>query len=219
METKEIKIMRSSYDELRELVKKKWPESLQTASTVSDRTFSTGIDAFDSLFPGNGIPHGQLVEITGSLSSGKTSFLFTILATLTRTRMVAYLDFSNSFFPSAAESSGIDLGKILIVKSNDIREGLRAAELILRHEIAGCIVFDLVRSRGILPLAMMHRLRQKTLKAGSIIIFLTENNSEIIPTSMIALRIEIERIENSRFAATVTKSRISKEGFRVEIAA
>jgi len=219
MDMKEVKTMRSSYDELRELVKKKWPESLSAASERSDRVFATGMDAFDSLFPGKGIPLGQLVEITGSLSSGKTSFLFRILAALTKKQIAAYLDFSNSFFPSAAESSGIDLSRILIVKSNDIREGLRAAELILRHEIASCIVFDLVKSRGILPLAMMHRLRQKTLKAGSIIIFLTENNSEIIPTSMIALRIEIERIGSTRLVATVTKSRISKKGFRVELVA
>ena len=125
-----------SYAELKKLVNQKWPEVSFSGEERDDLIFSTGIKAFDSLFSHNGIPCGQLVEINGSVSSGKTSFLFKILSSFTQKQPVAYLDFSSSFFPSAAKSSGIDISKIFVVRADDFREGLRAAELILRNKIA-----------------------------------------------------------------------------------
>jgi hypothetical protein len=206
-----------SFAELKKLVNQKWPEISYSGKERDDLIFSTGIEAFDSLFSHNGIPYGQLVEINGSVSSGKTSFLFKILSSFARKQPIAYLDFSSSFFPSAAESSGIDISKIFVVRADDFREGLRAAELILRNKIVCCVVFDLVGMKGSLPLTMMHRLRQIILKAGSILIFLTEENPGLIPASMISLRLEVSRNENSRLEVAVTKSRIGNVGSRVEL--
>jgi len=211
------KISSMSFDELKKLVNQKWPEVSYSGEERDNPTFPTGIEALDSLFSHNGIPSGQLVEITGRVSSGKTSFLFKILAALTRKQPVAYLDFSSSFFPSAAESSGIDISKIFVVRADDFREGIRAAELILRNKIACCVVFDLVGMKGSMPLTMMHRLRQQILKAGSIMIFLTEDNPHLIPASMISLRLEVSRNDNSRLEVAVTKSRIGNAGSRVEL--
>lgn len=194
-----------TFSELRKFIKKKWPDA--SYSKGFDSAFRTGIENLDSLFPQNGIPFGQLIEITGRTSSGKTSFLLQILSEFTKERNVAYLDFSKSFFPSAAEFSGVDITRVFVVNTDNLNEGLRAAELILRHRIAFCIVLDLVNVEGRLPIAIMHRLRQDVLKAGSIMIFLTENSSSLIPESMIALRLEVERKGRSNYMIAVTKGR------------
>jgi len=209
--------IKRSVEELTNLVKRKWPEALETVENGSHLVFSTGIESIDRILPGNGVPYGQLVEITGDVSSGKTSFLFRILAALTGSRRVVYIDFSNSFFPSAAESSGIDLSNVLLLRSNNLREGLRTAEIILQNKIACCIVFDLVRKSGALPISLMHRLRQKILKAGAIMIFLTEGKRDMIPTSMISLRFEVSRTNARKFIVAITRSRISSEGVKAEL--
>ncbi len=216
MESDVLEISKLSSSELRGLIEKRWPKALDFASAGTDLMFSTGISALDIIFPRSGISYGQLIEIGGAVSSGKTSFLFRILANLTRANRAVYLDFSGSFFPSAAESSGVDISQVLVLRSNDLMKSLRAVELILRHRLACCIVFDLVGVSGVLPLAVMHRLRREILKAGALIIFLTENHPRIIPASMISLRLEVHRVDRSRIEITVIQSRISKAGIRIK---
>jgi RecA/RadA recombinase len=197
-------------------VKDKWPAASRN-EVASEVTFVTNIKELDSIFVQRGIPCGQLIEITGKVSSGKTSFLFRILAALTRNHTITYLDFSGSFFPSAAESSGVDLARVLVVKPDDFRAGLRTAELILRHRIACCVVFDLVRKSGVMSVAMMHRLRREAQKARSIMIFLTEDDSSAIPTSMISIKLEVRRIGSRKLDIRVAKGRITTASKKMEM--
>ena len=203
---------------LRKLIEEKWPGAFCFGTDGSGGVFSTGIETFDSIFPRKGISYGQIVEITGGVSSGKTSFLFRMLGSLTKRDHVVYLDFSRSFFPSAAESSGMDISQVLVERSSEPGRGLRVAELILKHKLARCIVFDLVGTNRALPYTMMHRLRQETLRASAIIFFLTEGHSRIIPAAMVSLRLEVRRIDRLRFEVVVTKSRISGGQSRFELA-
>jgi len=93
----------------------KWPEAVSATAGLSEPIFHTGIEGLDTLFPRRGIPYGQLIELTGADGSGKTSLLFMLLATLTKTETVIYIDFSGSFFPAAAASCGVDVRRLLIV--------------------------------------------------------------------------------------------------------
>ncbi len=96
-------------------LRQKWPEAVRSLTDVSDRFFATGQTELDAFFTsGRGIPYGQLIEITGGVSSGKTSLLFGLLAANSRT--AAYVDFGNSFFPDAANAAGLDLSRLLIIK-------------------------------------------------------------------------------------------------------
>lgn len=208
--------------ELKELIQKRWPQTLAAVAN-EELVFGTGLSELDALFSLGGIPYGQLIEITGGVSSGKTSFLFKLLARLTRKETVAYIDFSNTFFPSAAVAGGIDITRLLLVKPNShsaddsIKSGLRTAELLLRERTVRCVVFDLVGQKKILPIVLLHRLRLKTVRAKALVILLSENNSEIIPSSMASLRLEVRRRDNNRLKINITKSRISKEGVCVEV--
>jgi len=207
---------------LRDAITRKWPEALRSLTDNREMVFNTGLLELDKLFPLGGIPYGQLVEITGSVSSGKTSLLFALLGHLTKGKTAAYLDFSNTFFPDAAVSSGIDLNRLVVVKpdghsTDNLITGIRTAELILRAQRADIIVFDLVGQRTMLPISLLHRLRLKTVKAKALTIFLTQNNSQIIPTSMMSLCMEVKRSDRGGLGITVTRSRISVEGIRVEV--
>lgn len=209
--------MKLSYSELKTLITQKWPESFYAGSDWSSLHFTTGHPELDRLFPATGIPYGQLIELTGDTSSGKTSILFMMLSGIIRTGNVAYVDFCGSFFPSAALVSGLDVDRILVVRPDSISAGLRAAELVLRHRLACCVVLDLVGERTHLPHTLIHRLRLHTVRAKAIVIFLTENNSDLIPASMTSLKLEISRTNTAGIAVKVARSRISQEGISTEV--
>ena len=94
---------------------------------------------------------------------------------------------------------------------------MRTTELLLQHKMVGCVVVDLVGQSGILPIAWCHRLRTRTVRARGLVIFMTENNSQVIPPSMISLRLEVRRARANSVIVTVTKSRVSPEGTRAEV--
>ncbi len=67
--------------DLKSTLREKWPEAIRSLADQSELFFTTGLVELDRLFPsGRGIPCGQLIEITGGPSSGKTSLLFRLLA-------------------------------------------------------------------------------------------------------------------------------------------
>jgi hypothetical protein len=263
---------------LKNAITKKWPEAIRSLGRRSGLYFPTGLAELDNLFPsGRGIPYGQLIEITGGPSSGKTSLLFRLLASAGRPRRtVAYVDFDGAFFPEAAASAGVDLKRLLVIRpetgrqvtsptgsgnqnlteqpavdnnapaytrgrhmstcaelpgrcghrprtkcdpAGQLRQNLRAAELLLRDRHADIIVLDLVGQKQPLSLGLLHRLRLRTVRAKSLVIFLTEKRpNDIIPSSMASLRLEVGRIDDTgRFRIVVTKSRICPEGIRLEV--
>lgn len=206
-----------SFDELKTLITEKWPESFYAGSDWSSLRFTTGCEELDHLFPAGGIPYGQLIEVAGDVSSGKTSMVFVLLAAITRSGTAAYIDLGGSFFPPAAVSGGVDIEQMLVVRPDTLASGLRATELIFRHRLACCAVLDLVGHRSPLPYTLLHRLRLQTIRAKGMVIFLTENNSTLIPASMTSLRLEITRQSQRRLSATVTRSRVSAQGVTAEV--
>ncbi len=215
---------------LKQKLTRKWPEAIRSLSDQNELVFSTGFPELDSLFPMGGIPYGQLIEITGGVSSGKTGLLFRMLSCATQNRIAAYVDFSNAFFPDAASASGLDLSRLLVIKPNVrgddcIKNSLRTAELLLRDRNADIIVFDLVgyHRKDTLPIGLLHRLRLKTVRAKGLVIFLTQPvktngvSPNIIPSSMASLRLTVGRTNTNRLAISITKSRITTEGTHVEV--
>jgi hypothetical protein len=77
---------------------------------------STGFTALDALL-GGGIPRGQVTELVGPASSGRTSVAFAILAEATaRGEVAAYIDASDSLDPRSAQKAGIALERLLWVR-------------------------------------------------------------------------------------------------------
>jgi recombination protein RecA len=208
---------RLSLAEVKTLITRRWPSSWYAESDWSQLSFSTGFRKLDALFPGNGIPYGQLIEITGDISSGKTSLLFAMLSQITQKGVVAYMDFGHSFFPSSAAACGVNMARVIILQPDSPTTGLRAAELLFRHHLVCGVVFDLVGERSALPITLLHRLRLQTVRAKALIMFLTESDAANIPASTTSLKLEVHRFNGSALRIAVVKSRISTEGSLVEV--
>jgi hypothetical protein len=74
-----------------------------------------GIESLDTLT--GGIPRGALTELFGPASSGRTSVMLSLLASITRRQEVcALIDVTDSFDPASGEAAGVDLRRLLWVR-------------------------------------------------------------------------------------------------------
>src|SRR5262245_28413713 len=117
---------------------------------------STGIDALDAIV-GGGLPRGQVSEIVGPRSSGRTSLMLQLLASATaRGELVALVDALDMLDVESAASAGIDLTRVLWVRGHVVtnpgmcrdmnqralEQAIRALALILQAGNFGLVVFD-----------------------------------------------------------------------------
>jgi recombination protein RecA len=124
----------------------------------------TGTGLLDGQLEG-GLPRGQISEIVGPRSSGRTSLLLAMLAAATaRGELVALVDVLDMFDPESAACCGIDLTRLLWVRGQALTEGqgsrlagsesrpamerlldraIKALNLILQAGIFGLVALDL----------------------------------------------------------------------------
>lgn len=85
-----------------------------------DALAPTGLPSLDALLLG-GIPRGEVSEIVGPRSSGRTSVARgAIAAAAARGELVALIDTLDRFDPSSAAAGGIDLTRVLWVRGQDV---------------------------------------------------------------------------------------------------
>lgn len=134
----------------------------------------TGLDAFDRAL-GGGWRRGELSELTGPRSSGRTSLLLATLAAATaRAEVVAVVDSLDRFDPAVAAAAGVDVMRVLWVRGPSVtslpqrtprsgesnladalvRRALRAADLIIRAGGFGIVALDLAD----LPAQLLRRV-------------------------------------------------------------
>jgi recombination protein RecA len=116
----------------------------------------TGITALDARL-GGGFPRGQLSELVGPRSSGRTSLLLQALAAATaRGELVALVDALDMFDVESAAAAGVDLERLLWVRGHVIthtglardlnqralEQAIRAFALVLSAGNFGLVVFD-----------------------------------------------------------------------------
>jgi energy-coupling factor transporter ATP-binding protein EcfA2 len=202
--------------QLRELLGNRFPQNIIRWDEYVP--FPTGIHLLDRKLLQGGLPQGHLIEIVGSKSSGKTTLLFHMLSGLNeKERLVAYVDFSQTFYPPSARKSGVDLGRIVVLKPGSIQAGLRAAEILFRNESICVAAFDLVGTTDQVPRALLLRLRKSIRYAKGIGILLREPGSTKIPGNQLALSLKVER-RNQQVLVRTEKSLFGKESEQVELA-
>jgi hypothetical protein len=87
-----------------------------SGATVVPETIQTGVAQLDQQL-GGGIPVGHFSEIVGPRSSGRTSLLVSLLATLTaRGELVALIDTFDVFDAESADGAGVRLDHLLWVR-------------------------------------------------------------------------------------------------------
>jgi hypothetical protein len=112
------------------------------------RRHASGLDVVDELL-GGGFARGDLGEITGPASSGRTSLLFALLATTTaggvgnRGEGVAVVDTPDAFDPCSAQAAGVALHRVLWARVGPGREALRCTERLLKTEGLPLVILDI----------------------------------------------------------------------------
>ena len=107
-------------------------------------TLSSGIAAVD-LLTGGGLPRGSISEIFGPASSGRTSFMLSMLAyATTHDEVCALVDTDDVFTPTVAAAAGIDLDRLLWIRCNaNLEHAFKATDLLLHAGGFGLVILDL----------------------------------------------------------------------------
>jgi hypothetical protein len=130
-----------------------------------DRRFDllpSGIDSVDGLL-GGGFPRGQVSEVHGPLSSGRTGLLIALLARATGAgALAAWVDTGDHFDPASASSSGVDLSRLLWLRgepnARPLPRALSALGTLLGSGLFELLVLDLAG----LPATEVRRLPAAT---------------------------------------------------------
>src|SRR5439155_11102305 len=150
-------------------------ESLLRARQL-DRTLTTSLPALDprdeaAVAPsgvasldarlGGGFPRGQLSEIVGPRSSGRTSLLLQLVADATaRGELVAAIDALDTLDVESAAAAGVDLARLLWVRGHVVcnpgmcgdlnqralEQAIRAFTLVLQAGNFGLVVLDVAEA-------------------------------------------------------------------------
>ncbi len=112
------------------------------------RTSSTGLEAVDAML-GGGWRQGEVSEIVGARSTGRTSVLWsTLAAATTRGEVVGLVDALDRFDPVSAANAGIDLDRLLWVRGPSLTVELARAAVIERTVHQAIRALDLIVRAG-----------------------------------------------------------------------
>ncbi len=117
---------------------------------------------------------GEITEIVGRPSSGRTSLLVDCLREATRQGAVAaVVDTDQTFDPSTAARVGMDLQRVLWVRCGGRRDvALRVADLLVRCPGFAVVGLDLGERPPRIPLTVAFRLRLAVRRSGSALLIL-----------------------------------------------
>src|SRR5688572_10101607 len=104
---------------------------------------ATGIATVDSVIAG--LPRGAITEIFGAPSSGRTSFMLSLLAHAAAHKEVcALIDTSDVFDPTSATELQLDLDQLLWVRcAANVEHAFKATDLLLQGGGFGLVLLDL----------------------------------------------------------------------------
>lgn len=168
------------------------PAALTLKIKQAPELFSTGMAEVDAML-GGGIPRGSISEVSGTASTGKTSFGLSLVASITRLgNACAWVDVSDALSPESAAAANVELKRLLWlrmsakrkVKLTDkpwsrLEQALKATDLLLQTGGFGAIVLDmsdvLPQHTTRIPLATWYRFRLAAEQARTALVFLTQS--------------------------------------------
>jgi recombination protein RecA len=199
----------------------RFPSALTPQARTIRETVPTGIDAVDALLEG-GLPVGAISEITGAVSSGRTSLALRFLSRQTKDeRVCAWVDAHDALDAESAAASGVKLRQLLWVRCRPfptlkarahpdftrMDQALRATDLLLQTAGFSAIVLDLgsvAPEHGArIPLATWFRFRQAADRTRCSLLVVAE---EPLAQSSAAVVLECGMKANSDAGGTVLRS-------------
>jgi RecA/RadA recombinase len=112
------------------------------------RSVSTGLEALDAML-GGGWRRGEVSELVGARSTGRTSVLVATMAAATaRGDVVGLVDALDRFDPASAAVAGVDLDRVLWVRGPTLTAELTRAAVIERTVHQAIRALDLIVRAG-----------------------------------------------------------------------
>jgi RecA/RadA recombinase len=171
--------------------------------TVAPTRCPTGLPGIDRLLDG-GFPRGGLSEIAGSVCCGRTSLALALLARTTATgEVVAVVDGADAFDPPSAAAAGVDLSRVLWVRTSEVPDTLRSAEHLLAARGFALVLLDLAPGRQTparIPSSAWSRLRRTAAGTDTALVVLGDRR---MANTFADLAIEMSEA-NPRFQGTPT---------------
>jgi RecA/RadA recombinase len=135
---------------------------------------------------------GAMTELVGPLSSGRTSMLTLCLRTITRGgALAALVDVDHAFDPASAAAAGVDLRRLLWVRSEGGRRAaLEAVDLLARYPGFGLVALDVGESPPRLSLGAAFRLRQAARRSRTAILVVAARR---VLTGVATLSVQVQR--------------------------
>lgn len=167
------------------------PAALTLKIKQAPELFATGISEVDAVL-GGGIPRGSITELSGTASTGKTSFGLSVIASITQSGAAcAWVDVSDALSPESAAAAGVELRRLLWLRTSAERkqratdkpwsrleQALKATDLLLQAGGFAAVVLDmsdvLLQHSMRIPLATWYRFRLAAEQARTALIFLTQ---------------------------------------------
>lgn len=175
------------------------------------RVLPTGIASIDVRLDG-GWPQGEVSELLGRRSSGRTSVLIaTLAAAAQRGGLVGFVDAFDRFDPRTAAGAGLDLDRVLWVRGTAsghvaVRQAVRALDLIVRaggFAVAALDVADApLRSLHALPFTTWQRIAHANEGRETVCLLVGES-----PMGRSARGVALRLNTTRRWAGTSAQSR------------
>lgn len=105
------------------------------------RLVRSGIAPLDNLI--QGFPRGQLSEVSGTASSGRTGIALALVARITaRGALSAWIDPADCFDPTSAKAAGAGLERLLWLRGRSLPDSVSAAGNLLGSGLFEAVVLD-----------------------------------------------------------------------------
>jgi hypothetical protein len=147
------------------------------------RPLATGVAAVDETLQG-GLPRGQISELTGPASSGRTGLALSLAARTTGGGALAgWVDPADRFDPASAAASGVDLTRLLWLRGRSrapsLVKAVQAASTLLGSGLFDVVVLDVAgvpsSEHRALPHTTWIRLQRSVEDAPSALLLLAES--------------------------------------------
>ena len=205
------------------------PAALSLKIKQAPELFSTGIPDVNAML-GGGIPRGNITEVSGAASTGKTSFALSTLAHITQLgNACAWVDVNDSLSPESAAAAGVELQRLLWLRMSAERkqamtdkprsrleQALRTTDLLLQTGGFAAVVLDmsdvLPQHTMRIPLATWYRFRLAAEHARSALLFLTHSPCA---SSCAALALHCDPAEPKSFSAHGETSLFERQRYQL----
>jgi hypothetical protein len=194
--------------------------------TRKEGRITCGIAPLDALL--GGLARGRISEVTGPVSSGKTTVAAAFTSAASRRgEVVGWVDVPGAFDPRSLEAAGADLARILWVsfekkmpssrgtfmnKERERRIELKAAEVLLEAGGFGLVVIDFGAMRYPLSQSASLRLARAAERSGAAVLALS--NARVCGT-FAALTLSMSKYRAS-FTRTSKDAPALFDGLRIE---